>query len=80
MDLKIYTQQKAAGIAKIVKVGPQTAAYLSPRFDPQTGVALPAEVNQFNLQTLDDAIAEQTASLKALTDLRADVAAVINAP
>lgn len=77
MDLSVYAKQKAASLQILVKVGPDTVAYLAPKFDAATGAALPADVTQFNLQGLDDAIAQQTTALAQMVAFRADCAAVL---
>lgn len=77
MDMSVYLTQKAAGIVTLVKLGAATVGVLSPKFDANTGQQLPASVDQFNVQGLDDAIAKQQSLLDQMTQLRADVVAAL---
>ncbi len=72
MDMTVYTAQKSAGVVTLVKLGPDTVGVVSPKFDENT-----ASVEQFNLKLLDDGIAQQQVLLAQMTQLRADVAAVL---
>lgn len=75
MDLAIYQQQKSAGVSVLVKVGADTVAFISPKFDEATGTPKPATMEQFNLKAIDDQIVVVQAQLSSLQAFRADVVA-----
>lgn len=75
MDLAIYQQQKSAGVSVLVKVGADTVAFISPKFDEATGSPKPATMEQFNLKAIDDQIIVVQAQLDSLNSFRVDVVA-----
>lgn len=77
LTLDKYETQKAANLVQLFKIGPKTAAVGTPRWNPDTGEQLDAELTTFNLENIDADIAKAEAALSALRALRADVAATL---